>query len=76
LILIVFQSDSQLKPVEVDFHVEKNREEHHTDEYETESLIVRRGQVFNLTVTFDRPFDAKQDKIILQFVTGKTINGA
>jgi hypothetical protein len=62
--------DYQLKPIEIDFHAEVNREEHHTKEFENKSLIVRRGQVFNVSVTFDRPLNAKRDVIVLQFVTG------
>ncbi|XP_031574410.1 protein-glutamine gamma-glutamyltransferase K-like [Actinia tenebrosa] len=63
-------NDSQLKPVQVDLHVDKNREEHYTDDYEMEDLIVRRGKVFKISVTFDRNFDESRDKVILQFVTG------
>lgn len=70
MITIIYFPDSRLKPVKTDFHVEENRKKHHTDEYGIERLIIRRGQEFNVSVTFDRPFDVEQDKIILQFVTG------
>ena len=55
----------------MEFQAKSNRVAHHTDEYENEGLIVRRGQEFKISVAFDRDFDAKQDKVILQFVTGK-----
>ncbi|KAK3724553.1 hypothetical protein QZH41_019598 [Actinostola sp. cb2023] len=66
----VFVADSQLHATSVDFHTEKNREAHHTCDYELNNLIVRRGQEFELSVTFDRPLDPKRDRLILQFITG------
>ncbi|XP_020916594.1 coagulation factor XIII A chain [Exaiptasia diaphana] len=61
---------SQLKPEKVDFHIEENRAGHHTDEYAMESLIIRRGQEFKVTLAFDRPFDLRKDQLTLQLTFG------
>ena len=39
-----------------------------------ETLIVRRGQKFSVTLTFSRDFNKETDKIILQFTTGMNDN--
>ncbi|CAE1321062.1 TGM1 [Acanthosepion pharaonis] len=59
-----------LKVQSVDFHSKYNREKHHTDEYEQEDLIVRRGSPFYLSFTFQRNIKPDADSIVLQFVTG------
>ena len=61
---------SQLKPEEVDFHVEQNRKAHRTEDYEHEQLIIRRGQEFEVTVKFNREYKPDSDVVVLQFVTG------
>lgn len=61
---------SQLKPEGVDFHIENNRLAHKTDSYEAEQLIIRRGQKFDVTVTFNREYKPDIDVIQLQFVIG------
>ena len=61
---------SQLKPEEVDFHVKDNRLAHKTDDYEAEQLIIRRGQIFDVTVTFNREYIPDTDIVVLQFVIG------
>jgi len=54
----------------VDFHITENRKAHKTDDYEVQQLIIRRGQTFDVTVTFNREYQPDNDVIILQFVTG------
>lgn len=61
---------SQLKPEEVDFHIEQNRKAHRTEDYEHEQLIIRRGQEFEVTVKFNREYKPDSDVVVLQFVTG------
>lgn len=61
---------NQLKAEKVDLHKPENRKAHKTDEYEIKKLILRRGQAFEVTVTFNREFSPQADVIILQFVTG------
>ncbi|KAJ8303424.1 hypothetical protein KUTeg_019820 [Tegillarca granosa] len=63
-----------LKIKNVDFNVNFNTEPHHTSEYEitrpsegkTAQLIVRRGQIFDITITFNRPYNHEKDKNPLQ----------
>ncbi|KAJ7377341.1 hypothetical protein OS493_029700 [Desmophyllum pertusum] len=62
---------SQLKTVTVNFHKDENREAHKTDDYEIQQLIVRRGQAFDVSVTFNRDYNPEDDIIVVQFVTGK-----
>ena len=61
----------QLIPKEINLHEKDNRHSHHTDKYEHSNLIVRRGQNFDVTVTFNRAYDARTDVITLQFAVGK-----
>ncbi len=63
-------SASTLKAERVDLHIKENRVAHHTDEYDHKQLILRRGQPFDLTITFNRPYNADGDIVKLQFVTG------
>lgn len=59
-----------LKVQSVNFHNKSNREKHHTEEYEQEDLIVRRGTPFYLSFTFQRNIQPDRDLILLQLVTG------
>ncbi|RUS79096.1 hypothetical protein EGW08_013149, partial [Elysia chlorotica] len=57
-------------------HVSENTREHRTSDYDcTERasnprLVVRRGQVFILTLTFQRPWSSQNDDLCLQFSVG------
>lgn len=62
----------------VDLQVRDNVKQHHTSEFDItdatlydsrEFLVVRRGQGFDVTVNFNRPFDKEKDnlKFIFQF---------
>lgn len=68
--LIIFLAASNLKTETVDFHHQENRKAHRTDDYELQELIVRRGQGFEVTVTFNREYSPDDDVILLQFATG------
>ena len=48
----------------------ENGHAHHTDEYECSELVLRRGQEFDMAITFDRKFDEEKDSVLLQFVVG------
>ncbi|MEE6504628.1 hypothetical protein FKM82_005275 [Ascaphus truei] len=48
----------------------ETRKAHHTDEFEYDELIVRRGQPFQVCVTFQRPFNAKSDQICVLLQMG------
>ncbi|KAG8572673.1 hypothetical protein GDO81_012125 [Engystomops pustulosus] len=58
-----------LRATNVDFLKQDNACQHHTSEYDNSHLIVRRGQPFQLKITFDRQL-TQRDKIALQFTTG------
>ena len=63
-----------LRASDVTFHYKENMDAHHTRDYDMKELILRRGQPFDLTVFFNRPYDEEYDDIILQFVTGKCLS--
>ncbi len=48
----------------------QNRQEHHTDLYHGEELIIRRGQTFQMKLELNRPFNADTDKLHLDLKTG------
>lgn len=50
---------------------EINKQQHQTSFYDSNYLIVRRGQEFRVKVTFNRPYKPKEDKFALEFVIGK-----
>ncbi|CAM5111712.1 unnamed protein product [Natator depressus] len=62
---------SSLKTLGVDLLQKQNAGLHHTEEYhENTSLIVRRGQVFQLKLTFDRELK-DNDKVVVQLSVGE-----
>lgn len=50
---------------------EINKTQHHTTFYNSDSLIVRRGQEFQVKITFNRPYKPASDKFAVEFVIGK-----
>ena len=48
-----------------------NTIQHNTAYFNTNKLIVRRGQEFQVKVTFNRPYDADKDKFAVEFVIGE-----
>ncbi|XP_076018726.1 coagulation factor XIII A chain [Genypterus blacodes] len=49
---------------------EVNRQQHHTTLYNSDFLIVRRGQEFQIKITFNRPYNPSEDKFAVEFLIG------
>ncbi|XP_064416453.1 protein-glutamine gamma-glutamyltransferase K [Latimeria chalumnae] len=49
---------------------EINKKSHHTDEFEYDELIVRRGQSFHIKLELSRPFNPEADKLLLEMHLG------
>ncbi|XP_046369672.2 annulin-like isoform X1 [Haliotis rufescens] len=63
----------------INFNIAENTGAHHTSEYditdpeETEEpkLVVRRGQPFDISITFNKPYDKAKDELKLVFQAGE-----
>ncbi|XP_072232624.1 coagulation factor XIII A chain [Leuresthes tenuis] len=51
---------------------ESNKLEHHTTLYQSDYLIVRRGQEFQVKITFNRPYKPHEDKFAVEFAIGSS----
>lgn len=49
---------------------DQNRREHHTDEFEYDELILRRGQPFNMVLHLSRPYESS-DHVALELLIGQ-----
>ena len=71
---VLYDTESNdLRVVKLDLNLKGNGKGHHTDEYdamEKGSLVVRRGDVFNIQITFNRSYDKGNDDLKLVFTTG------
>lgn len=50
---------------------DSNKVDHHTDKYDCDSLIVRRGQSFYVQIDFNRPYDPRRDFFRVEYVIGQ-----
>lgn len=50
---------------------EINKHQHHTVFYNSDYLIVRRGQEFQVKITFNRPYKPAEDKFAVELVIGE-----
>ncbi|NWI53095.1 TGM4 glutamyltransferase, partial [Calyptomena viridis] len=62
--------ETSLKATGVDFLKSQNTREHHTDGYNIENLVVRRGQPFQVKINLNRELTAA-DKLSLRFSIGE-----
>jgi len=63
-----------MKTVDCDWMKSENEQAHHTNEYETDQLVIRRGQTFTTKMTFERKFHKQADKIVLELNIGKFLS--
>lgn len=63
-------SPTKLVPLEINFLSQQNRDRHQTNDYDSQLIILRRGQPFFISVRFDKPFDSQVCKLTLQFTLG------
>lgn len=73
-IKLAYDSSGALRVHSLDFCIETNGRDHHTDKYDVmhrnsvaTNLVIRRGQPFRLIVSFNRPFDSLRDAISFIF---------
>ncbi|NXN95195.1 TGM4 glutamyltransferase, partial [Rhinopomastus cyanomelas] len=62
--------ETNLKVTGIDFLKSQNCTQHHTDAYNIKNLVVRRGQPFNIQLTFSRELKAS-DKLAVRFGIGE-----
>ncbi|XP_032870483.1 coagulation factor XIII A chain [Amblyraja radiata] len=48
-----------------------NKTQHHTQFYDCNNLVVRRGQPFQITITINRPYKAQTDKLWVELFIGR-----
>ncbi|XP_023655948.1 coagulation factor XIII A chain-like isoform X2 [Paramormyrops kingsleyae] len=63
-----------LQVTQVDMLWEKNMADHHTQVFSGPHLIIRRGQEFQVKITFNRAYDPDKDKFELEFRIGSSPN--
>ncbi|XP_066233069.1 coagulation factor XIII A chain isoform X1 [Saccopteryx leptura] len=50
---------------------DSNKLDHHTDKYDNNKLIVRRGQSFYIQIDFNRPYNPRRDFFRVEYVIGR-----
>jgi hypothetical protein len=70
MIFLFVDLASRLIPIDVDLHTKKNTDEHSTNHYDIPGLVLRRGQTFSFTVTFNRDFNAEQNQLFVRLAIG------
>lgn len=67
--------DLEVKAVK--FNIRENSKKHKTDEYylcETnKSLVIRRGQTFDIVIEFNKDYDSEKHDLRLVFLAGKNL---
>ncbi|CAM4766822.1 unnamed protein product [Rotaria magnacalcarata] len=60
------ENAAKMIPIDIDMNLKENMEEHSTIYYDIQGLVLRRGQPFSFTITFNQDFPA--DKYNLSFI--------
>lgn len=55
----------------MELQIPRNNKEHHTEDLGSSKLILRRGQIFILTIVFSRPFQPQKDHLTFVAETGE-----
>ncbi|XP_058141173.1 coagulation factor XIII A chain [Dasypus novemcinctus] len=50
---------------------DSNKIDHHTNKYDCNSMIVRRGQTFYVQIDFNRPYNPRNDLFRVEYVIGR-----
>ncbi|XP_029446458.1 coagulation factor XIII A chain [Rhinatrema bivittatum] len=50
---------------------EVNKQEHYTEKYYNAQLILRRGQLYQIQIDFNRPYDPEKDQFWVEYVIGR-----
>ncbi|CAF3906289.1 unnamed protein product, partial [Adineta steineri] len=67
---------TRLIPIGIDMYKRKNMEEHSTIYYDIDGLVLRRGQAFLLSVTFNQDFNADRHYISVIFKCQTWLNSS
>ncbi|XP_041923962.1 coagulation factor XIII A chain-like isoform X1 [Alosa sapidissima] len=65
------QDYNSLTLMKLDLHKNENTMAHRTNSFKHDNLIIRRGQKFTMTLTFNRTYNLNTDTAMLEFVMGK-----
>ena len=68
--LFVYLLASKLIPIDVNLHTKKNTEEHSTHHYDIPGLVLRRGQPFVFSVTFNRDYNPEENQLFVRLAIG------
>lgn len=68
--MIVFLLESTLIPIDINLHTKKNTEEHSTHHYDISGLVLRRGQPFVFTITFNRDYNPEEYQLFVRLAIG------
>ena len=69
--ILAVLSDMDEARVEFDYNRSENTTRHHTEEYENDVLILRRGETFNLELTFHNVGPDEIQESVLRFCIGE-----
>jgi len=59
-----------MRDLDCDWMIEANQKSHHTDEYDNDLLVMRRGQTFTLKMSLKRKMNREFDECCLELTTG------